>query len=129
MTTLEERVARALAEHDGFDWASPFRDPHRDRWLAKARAVIAAVSDVKDPDADAIAALKTASPATEPVSTRGSRLDLDLLTMWVFEDVSCVARQAFPGKYHFVDELRAMTDDRLVGVQVWKTIKSNGEGK
>lgn len=41
------------------------------------------------------------------------------MTQWFFEDVGYVAKPAFPGLYHFIDELRAMDDDRLVGVQFW----------
>ena len=41
------------------------------------------------------------------------------ITEWVFEDVAHVARPAFPEIYHFIDELVAMDDGRLVGVQFW----------
>lgn len=46
------------------------------------------------------------------------------LTIAVFEDVPYVAKPLHKGVYHFVDELRAMEDDRLVGVQFWVGVPS-----
>jgi hypothetical protein len=41
------------------------------------------------------------------------------MTQWAFEDVANFARPAFPGLYHFIDEICAMEDGRLVGIQFW----------
>lgn len=41
------------------------------------------------------------------------------VTICQFEDVAYVAKPLHPGLYHFIDELRAVDDDRLVGVQFW----------
>lgn len=48
------------------------------------------------------------------------------MTECVFEDVACVAKPLHPGVHHFIDELRAMDDDRLVGIQFWASRPSPG---
>lgn len=44
------------------------------------------------------------------------------LTIAVFEDVAYYAKPLFPDLPHWIDELRAMDDDRLIGVQLWMTM-------
>lgn len=41
------------------------------------------------------------------------------LTTTMFEDVAYVAKPLHDGAPHFIDELRATDDNRLVGVQYW----------
>lgn len=41
------------------------------------------------------------------------------ITEAVFEDCAYVAKPVIPGIHHWVDELRAIDDDRLVGIQIW----------
>lgn len=84
---------------------------------------------------DKVFAANRALPA-DPVSSEGEaklppdleiaefkpcRLDLSDsgMAQWAFEDVANVANPAFPGVYHFIDEIRAMDDGRLVGIQFW----------
>lgn len=57
----------------------------------------------------------------KPARDEPARIDLTEsgVTQWVFEDCPHVAKDAFPGVFHFIDELRAMDDGRLVGVQFW----------
>lgn len=43
------------------------------------------------------------------------------ITTAVFEDTAYVARPLFAGIPHWIDELRAMDDNRLVGIQIWAT--------
>lgn len=66
---------------------------------------------------DEIAALK----AIRENAFKPGRLDLteSQMTQWVFEDCATVSRPAFPGLYHFIDEIVAMNDGRLVGIQFW----------
>lgn len=41
------------------------------------------------------------------------------ITSWIFEDVAYVAKPAFEGIFHFIDEMRALDDNRLIGIQYW----------
>lgn len=60
-------------------------------------------------------------PDLEIAEFKPCRLDLSDsgMAQWAFEDVANVANPAFPGVYHFIDEIRAMDDGRLVGIQFW----------
>lgn len=41
------------------------------------------------------------------------------ITTCFFEDCATVAKPLHPGIHHFIDELRAIDNDRLVGIQFW----------